>query len=62
MSTNTRAEVADIAVDWEVVAYCPVCEDEIGDIHVGDDATLVCRECGTAWDIDGRHGERSTDR
>jgi hypothetical protein len=46
----------DIAVDWEIVADCSVCEDG-GDIEQEDDG-VTCRKCDTRWSIDGRYGER----
>lgn len=49
----------DIEVSWEPVAFCSVCEDGFGDIDHGDDASLVCKVCGTTWDIDGKQGERA---
>lgn len=48
----------DITVEYELVAYCSVCEDGIGDIQQNDGETVRCKECGTAWHIDGTNGER----
>ena len=48
----------DIEVDWTPSAFCPVCEDGIGEIVQEDDG-LLCRECGTTWDLDGTNGERA---
>lgn len=48
----------DITVEWEISAYCSVCEDGIGDITQEDTETVYCRECGTTWSADGKDGER----
>lgn len=51
----------DIEVDWEPVASCSVCPDGIGGIEINDSESLRCAECGTAWDMDGKGGERHED-
>lgn len=53
----------DIEVDWEPTGYCSVCEDGIGDIgRDADGEGLICKDCGTTWDIEGRSGERVEDQ
>ena len=47
----------DIAVGWQVIAYCSVCEDG-GDVDQLDEG-LTCKKCDTCWDIDGTCGERA---
>lgn len=47
----------DIEVDWEISAYCSVCDDGIGDIEVVDSEIVECQECGTSWSMDGTGGE-----
>ena len=48
----------DIEVDWEPSAWCPVCEDGIGDIKWNSDGEgLICVRCKTTWTIRGEHGE-----
>lgn len=47
----------DIEVDWEPSASCSVCEDG-GDVVYEDDG-LMCRDCRTHWDIDGKSGYRA---
>lgn len=61
LAQHQPGRALDIEVDWTPSALCSVCEDGIGDIHAEDDG-LICRECGTQWDIDGTGGERSGDQ
>ncbi len=56
LAQHQPGRARDIEVAWEPSAWCSVCEDGIGDIHHEDDG-LVCRNCGTRWDINGTGGE-----
>jgi hypothetical protein len=47
----------DITVDWEISACCSVCEDKIGHVETNDSESVICKECGTTWHIDGTGGE-----
>lgn len=46
----------DITVDWDISAYCSVCEDGIGTVIVVDGDTIRCTDCGTTWSMDGTGG------
>lgn len=57
LAQHEPGRALDIEVDWELVAYCSICDDGIGNVkHEGDN--LLCHECGTSWDLDGTGGER----
>jgi|SRR5699024_6537916 len=60
MSTHLNQHAPGRAVDlsdlsWEVSATCPVCEDG-GRIEAVPDGVLVCADCGSTWDFEGRNG------
>lgn len=58
LETHEPGRAPDIEVEYEIVAYCSVCEDGLGDVEVVDIETLECAECNTVWYIDGTGGER----
>lgn len=53
----------DIEVDWEPSACCSVCPDGIGSIRWDNESGegLICIECRTTWDNEGRSGELRED-
>lgn len=54
---NDPTRALDITVDWDISAYCSVCDDGIGDVQVNDIESIQCVVCGTTWSIDGKDGE-----
>ena len=53
-----HSRATDIDVEWELSARCSVCPNRVGDVQREGDG-LVCQDCGTRWNIDGRNGERA---
>ena len=53
----------DIEVDWEPSACCSVCPDGIGSVRWDNESGegLICIECRTTWDNEGRSGELRED-
>lgn len=47
----------DIEIEWVVSAMCSVCEGG-GDVDQNDGESLICKDCGTTWYMDGTGGER----
>lgn len=52
----------NIEIEYELSAGCSVCPDKIGDVVCESGETIMCRECGTTWDMEGTMGEVDVDQ
>lgn len=56
---NDPTRAPDIEyLEYNVEAWCTICEDRVGEVDFTSSGTLECNVCGTVWDSDGEHGER----